>query len=82
MTVVHPGLTRTEATPGVVARLAAAQGTTEAEAERGLGRNTIGRIVDATEVADIVAFLASPRSSAITGDAIACGGGTPGVIRY
>ncbi len=42
----------------------------------------IGRIVDATEIADIVAFLASPRSIAINGDAIACGGGTRGAIHY
>ncbi len=80
VTVVHPGLTRTEATPGVIARIAAAQGVTAEEAERTLGRNTIRRIVDATEVADIVAVLASPRSAAITGDAIACGGGSPGSI--
>src|SRR6476660_7999857 len=49
VTVVHPGLTRTEATPGVVARLAAAQGITPDEAEKNLGRNTIGRIVDSSE---------------------------------
>ena len=45
-------------------------------------RTTIGRIVDAREVADVVAFLASPRSVAINGDAIAAGGGTPGAIHY
>jgi NAD(P)-dependent dehydrogenase (short-subunit alcohol dehydrogenase family) len=82
VTVVHPGLTRTEATPGVIARLAAAQGITEEEAERNLGRNTIGRIVDSSEVAWVVTFLASPRSVAINGDAIACGGGVPGAIYY
>jgi NAD(P)-dependent dehydrogenase (short-subunit alcohol dehydrogenase family) len=82
VTVVHPGLTRTEATPGVVARMAAAQGVSAEEAERALGRNTIRRIVDADEVADVVAFLASPRSASITGDAIACGGGSPGPIHY
>jgi NAD(P)-dependent dehydrogenase (short-subunit alcohol dehydrogenase family) len=82
VTVVHPGLTRTEATPGVIARMAAAQGMTPEEAERNLGRNTIRRIVEADEVADVVAFLASPRSASITGDAIACGGGAPGSIYY
>ena len=83
VTVVHPGLTRTEATAGVVARLAAGQGVSEEEAERTLGgRNTIRRLVDASEVADVVAFLASPRSAAITGDVIACGGGAPGAIYY
>jgi NAD(P)-dependent dehydrogenase (short-subunit alcohol dehydrogenase family) len=82
VTVVHPGLTRTEATPGVLARLAASQGISEDDAERRLGNNTIRRIVDAREVADVVAFLASPRAVAINGDAIACGGGQPGAIFY
>ncbi len=82
VTVVHPGLTRTEATPGVLARMARAQGISAEEAERNLGRNSIRRIVEATEVADVVTFLASPRSASITGDAIACGGGAPGSIYY
>ena len=47
-----------------------ARGISPEEAEASLVRNSIRRIVDATEVADVVAFLASPRSSAITGDAI------------
>jgi NAD(P)-dependent dehydrogenase (short-subunit alcohol dehydrogenase family) len=80
--VVHPGLTRTEATPGVIDRLAHARGISLEEAERSLAVNSIGRIVEAAEVADVVAFLASPRSGAITGDAIACGGGQRGVIHY
>jgi enoyl-[acyl-carrier-protein] reductase (NADH) len=42
----------------------------------------IGRIVDASEVADVVAFLASPRSVAITGDAVFAGGGSRGRISY
>jgi enoyl-[acyl-carrier-protein] reductase (NADH) len=47
-----------------------------------MARNSIHRLVDASEVADVVAFLASPRSIAITGDAIAVGGGDPGVVAY
>jgi NAD(P)-dependent dehydrogenase (short-subunit alcohol dehydrogenase family) len=83
VTVVHPAYTRTERTPGRLAQIAARDGVSLEEAERRLGVNSsIGRIVDATEVADIVAFLASPRSAAITGDAIACGGGTRGAIYY
>ena len=82
VTVVHPGLTRTEATPGVVARIASARGISEDDAEASLVGNSVHRLVDAREVADVVAFLASPRSSAITGDAIACGGGQPGAIHY
>jgi NAD(P)-dependent dehydrogenase (short-subunit alcohol dehydrogenase family) len=44
--------------------------------------NAIGRLIDADEVAAVVTFLASPRSVAINGDAIACGGGQLGVIHY
>jgi NAD(P)-dependent dehydrogenase (short-subunit alcohol dehydrogenase family) len=43
---------------------------------------SIGRAVTAAEIADIVAFLASPRSVAINGDAIAAGGGALGPIHY
>jgi hypothetical protein len=39
-------------------------------------------MVTAHEVAAVIAFLASPRSIAINGDAVACGGGTPRVIHY
>jgi len=42
----------------------------------------IGRIVDAEEVAAVAAFLASSKSVAINGDAIAAGGGTPRSIYY
>jgi NAD(P)-dependent dehydrogenase (short-subunit alcohol dehydrogenase family) len=83
VTVVHPGLTRTERTAGRVADLASAAGTTPQETEKRMTANvTIGRMVDAAEIADIVAFLASPRSVAINGDAIACGGGAKGAIYY
>jgi NAD(P)-dependent dehydrogenase (short-subunit alcohol dehydrogenase family) len=83
VTVVHPGLTRTEKTEPLVAGLAGRSGEGAAEVETRLAANvSIGRLVDAREVADIVAFLASPRSVAINGDAIACGGGTRGAIHY
>jgi NAD(P)-dependent dehydrogenase (short-subunit alcohol dehydrogenase family) len=83
VTVVHPGMTRTEKTPGVVAARAAALGLSGEEVERRMGSATrIGRIVDAAEVADVVVFLASPRSVAISGDAIAAGGGARGSIHY
>jgi NAD(P)-dependent dehydrogenase (short-subunit alcohol dehydrogenase family) len=81
--VVHPGMTVTERTPAVVAANAAAGGISETEAEARMhARVGIGRLVTAAEVADVVAFLASPRSVAINGDAIAAGGGTPGPIHY
>jgi NAD(P)-dependent dehydrogenase (short-subunit alcohol dehydrogenase family) len=83
VTVVHPGVTRTERTASVVATRSAAAGVSIKEIEQQLAANvTIGRIVEAAEVADIVAFLASPRSVAINGDAIAAGGGALGPIHY
>jgi NAD(P)-dependent dehydrogenase (short-subunit alcohol dehydrogenase family) len=82
VTVVHPGLTRTEATPGVLARMAEARGITVTEAEKFMPKNSIGRMIDASEVASVITFLASPRSISITGDAIACGGGQLGAIYY
>jgi NAD(P)-dependent dehydrogenase (short-subunit alcohol dehydrogenase family) len=81
--VVHPGLTRTEATPGVVAAQAAAAGVEPAEIERRMAdRNLTRTLIDASQVAAVIAFLASPLSVSINGESIACGGGTPGVIRY
>jgi enoyl-[acyl-carrier-protein] reductase (NADH) len=48
-----------------------------------MAENTMIRhLVTAEEVADVVTFLASPKSIAITGDVIAAGGGSPGVIYY
>ncbi|WP_025546881.1 SDR family NAD(P)-dependent oxidoreductase [Sphingobium fuliginis] len=78
VTVVHPGATRTEKTANAVAQKAAVDGTSLDVAEKALfGQSLIGRIVEAEEVAAVVTFLASPRSVAINGDAIAAGGGSP-----
>ena len=83
VTVVHPGLTRTEATPARIAQLAESGGITEAEAEaRMAAGNSVRRIIDSEDIAAIVAFLASPRSVAITGDTIAAGGGVGRAIYY
>ena len=83
VTTVHPGLTRTEKTAPLIAARAAASGQSPEAVEQAMAANVvIGRLVDAAEVADVVAFLASPRSVAITGDAIACGGGSRGAIHY
>ena len=42
----------------------------------------LGRMATPDEIAGVVAFLASPLSVAITGDAIAVGGGARGAIHY
>ena len=83
VTAVHPGTTVTEATPQILAGIAARNGSTVDEAARAMAAGTsIGRLVTAQEVADVVTFLASPRSAAITGDAVPVGGGTRGAIHY
>lgn len=80
---VHPGLTRTEKTPDVVARRAATQGVAASEIEKQMaGQNLVGKLIAAEEIAHVVAFLASPKSIAINGDVIAAGGGTRGAIYY
>jgi NAD(P)-dependent dehydrogenase (short-subunit alcohol dehydrogenase family) len=83
VTAVHPGMTVTEKTPQTLALRAERAGITVAEVERQVaGSVSIGRLVTADEVAAVVAFLASPKSVAVNGDAIAVGGGTPGPIHY
>jgi NAD(P)-dependent dehydrogenase (short-subunit alcohol dehydrogenase family) len=58
-------------------------GVPVAEVERQIGASvSLGRIVTAAEVAAVVAFLASPKSVAINGDAITAGGGAVGPIYY
>jgi NAD(P)-dependent dehydrogenase (short-subunit alcohol dehydrogenase family) len=80
---VHPGLTRTEKTPDVVARQAKAQGVSPEEIEKRMASgNLIRKLITAEEIAHVVAFLASPKSVSINGDVIAAGGGLPGAIYY
>ena len=82
VTVVHPGLTRTEKTPGVVAALAQRVGVSESAAEKRMVTNLSGQWIDARDIAYVVTFLASPRAVAINGDVIAAGGGVRGNIYY
>lgn len=82
VTVVHPGQTRTEGKTLQYQAAAEKAGLGIGEYEKQLANNAIGRVVEAAEVADVVAFLASPRSVSITGDAVAAGGGLLGAINY
>ena len=83
VTVVHPGMTVTERTAEMVTDLAGRQGISEEEAEHRMAEGTsVGRLIDAVEIAYVVAFLASPKSVAINGDAIAAGGGVGRAIHY
>jgi NAD(P)-dependent dehydrogenase (short-subunit alcohol dehydrogenase family) len=82
VTVVHPGTSRTERTPGMLDAIATRDGISTEEAERRLANNTIGRLVTAEEIADVITFLASPRSISINGDAVVVGGGAGNSIYY
>jgi NAD(P)-dependent dehydrogenase (short-subunit alcohol dehydrogenase family) len=61
--LVHPGATRTERTD-------------EATARRAAEGNAIRRMVDAREIGQVVAFLASTKAASITGVAIDASGGS------
>jgi NAD(P)-dependent dehydrogenase (short-subunit alcohol dehydrogenase family) len=83
VTVVHPGMTITERIPALLKAQSEALGISEEQVLAGMAKGTtIGRIVTAEEVANVITFLASPLSAAINGDAIAVGGGAPGPIFY
>ena len=83
VTVIHPGMTRTEATEGVIARRAEEAGITPADAEQQMAEgNSVKTIIDASDIAYVVAMLASPRSIAINGDVVAAGGGVGTAIYY
>jgi NAD(P)-dependent dehydrogenase (short-subunit alcohol dehydrogenase family) len=74
--VVHPGLTRTPYVDGMIEQRAKTSGATPQEMMERMSRdNATRRIVDASEIAHLVVFLASPKSVAITGEVIAATGG-------
>ena len=81
--VIHPGATRTEATPRVAAARAEADGVSVDEILEDMASgNAVRKLIDAREIAYIAAFVASPRAVAINGDAIAAGGGVGSAIHY
>ena len=85
---IHPGTTRTERTPSLLAARAEQLGVSPEEAEAqdfapGSPRgNHISRMVDASEIGYLTAFLASDKAWAITGELIAAGGGTGNAVYY
>lgn len=77
---VSPGWVETDAAVGLVNQLAASKGTDYAGARQtlmeSLGGIPIGRPAKPREVADLIAFLVSPRAASITGTEYVIDGGT------
>ncbi len=85
---IHPGITRTERTPGMLAARAAQLGITAEELEKqdfapdAPRGNAICRMVDAMEIAHVTTFLASDKAWAITGEVITANGGVGTAVYY
>jgi len=73
---LHPGVVETEHIHELYAKNAAAEGITPEQVEQNfIARTPIRRVLTAAEVADVIAFLASPRSGGITGESLGMDGG-------
>src|ERR1700730_15339340 len=85
---IHPGTTRTERTPSLLAARATQLGVSPEEAERqdfapdSPRGNAICRMVDASEVAFVAVFLASDKAWAVSGELVAAGGGAGRSVYY
>jgi len=81
--VIHPSFTKTDRYPDRLAARATERGLTlEAAGASFAAEFPIGRIVEPTDIAPLVLFLASPHASAITGQAIAVDGGSTPCVSY
>ncbi len=80
---VHPGYTMTEATAGKILKRSQQEGVSEEQIiEEMKTANPLGKIIQASEVANVVTFLCSPKAVAINGDFICAGGGEGESIYY
>jgi NAD(P)-dependent dehydrogenase (short-subunit alcohol dehydrogenase family) len=85
---VHPGTTRTERTASLLAKQAAEMKITPEEVEKRNYQpdsprgNAICRMVEASEVAFVTAFLASDKSWAISGELVVATGGGGRSVYY
>ena len=74
--VVHPGVIRTPHLTELFAKEAQQKATTPESIEAGFVSETpLRRILEATEIANTVAFLASAHGASITGESLAVDGG-------
>ncbi len=85
---IHPGITRTERTPRLLAARGKELGIDAAEVEKAdfahdsPRGNAIGRMVDAAEIAYVTAFLASDKAWAISGELVVATGGAGRSVYY
>jgi len=85
---IHPGITRTERTPRLLAARAKELGVTPEEVERrdyaddSPRGNAINRMVDAAEIAYLTVFLASDKAWAVTGELVVATGGAGRAVYY
>lgn len=80
---VHPFTTMTKNLGPRLERMAERHHTTaEEHLARISARTSLGRLVTAEEIADFVAFLASPRSIALTGEVLALTGGLGTAVHF
>jgi NAD(P)-dependent dehydrogenase (short-subunit alcohol dehydrogenase family) len=85
---VHPGVTRTERTPRLLASRAAELGIAPEDVEKrdfehdSPRGNAIGRMVDAAEIAYVTVFLASEKAWAVTGELVVATGGSGRSVYY
>lgn len=85
---IHPGVTRTERTAVMLEARAEKKGVSPEEVEAGdyaegsARANSIGRMVDASEIAHVTAFLCSDKAWAISGETIAADGGGSNAVYY
>jgi NAD(P)-dependent dehydrogenase (short-subunit alcohol dehydrogenase family) len=85
---IHPGTTRTERTPSLLAARAKQLGVSPEEAERqdflpdSPRGNAICRMVDASEIAFVTAFLASDKAWAVSGELVVATGGAGRAVYF
>jgi NAD(P)-dependent dehydrogenase (short-subunit alcohol dehydrogenase family) len=85
---IHPGTTRTERTPSLLAARATQLSVSPEEAEKrdfapdSPRGNAICRMVDASEVAFVTVFLASDKAWAVSGELVAATGGAGRNVYY
>jgi len=85
---IHPGTTRTERTPSLLAARGKQLGVSPEEAEKqdfapdSPRGNAICRMVDASEIAFVTVFLASDKAWAVSGELVAATGGAGRAVYF